>query len=182
MVKDTAIGNDRAIELLDLAERSRVLDVGCGQGRTLATLLAAGHDVIGVDPSTTMVSQASRRNRQAIAAGRAQVVHSNGRTIPLPDGSVDAALTTHTVYFMPDLATTVTEVLRVLRPGGRFIIVCHVGDDPLPPWADPAVYRPPAVGDLITMLNTAGFAHATVVARDTASWPTLWFEAARATA
>ncbi|MEM9516086.1 MAG: hypothetical protein AAGA42_14635, partial [Actinomycetota bacterium] len=35
MVKNTAIGNDRAIELLDLAEGSCVLDVGCGQGRTL---------------------------------------------------------------------------------------------------------------------------------------------------
>ncbi|MEM9515555.1 MAG: class I SAM-dependent methyltransferase, partial [Actinomycetota bacterium] len=156
-------------------------DVGCGQGRTLATLLGAGHDVIGVDPSTTMVSQASHRNRHAIAAGRAHVVHSDGRTIPLPDGSVDAALTTHTVYFMPDLATTLTEVARVLRPAGRLIIVCHVGDDPLPPWADPSVYRPPMTGDLISMLDTAGFAHADVVARDPTSWPTLWFEAVRAT-
>mgnify|MGYP001792848034 CR=1 FL=1 len=81
MVKDTAIGNDRAIELLDLSERSRVLDGGCGQGRTLATLLAAGHDVIGVAPSTAMVSRASRRNRHAVAEGRAQVIHTDGREL-----------------------------------------------------------------------------------------------------
>ncbi|MEM9464256.1 MAG: class I SAM-dependent methyltransferase [Actinomycetota bacterium] len=182
MVTSTAIGNDRAIELLELAEPSCVLDVGCGQGRTLATLLAAGHHVIGVDPSATMVAQASRRNRHAIAAGRAQVLHSDGRTIPLPDESVDAALTTHTVYFMPDLATTLAEVSRVLRPGGRFIIVCHVGDDPLPPWVDPFVYRPPVTSDLFSMLDAAGFTHADVVARDTTGWPTLWFAATRTTA
>ncbi len=66
MVKDTADANDRALALLDLTAPRTVLEVGFGQGRTAAVLLDAGHRVIGVDPSTTMVKQATARNRSRL--------------------------------------------------------------------------------------------------------------------
>lgn len=178
MVKDTAASNDCAIELLALNGSSTVLDVGCGQGRTIAELVRGGHRAVGVDPSATMVAQARARNRRACARGDAEVLVGDGRLLPLTDGTVDHALTAHAVYFMPDPATTFAEVARVLRPGGRFVVACHVGDDPLPGWADPEVYRIPTADQLREMLHLAGFEHVDVVSHhEGAPWPTYWFVA-----
>lgn len=178
MVKDTAASNDRAVELLELDGPSVVLDLGCGQGRTVAALIDAGHRAVGVDPSPTMVAQARARNRKACADGRAEVLQGDGLVLPLPDRSVDHAITVHTVYFMPDPAAMFGEVARVLRPGGRFVVACHVGDDPLPAWADPEVYRPPTRDQLCRMLEQAGFASVeTLLGDEGGAWPIYWFVA-----
>ena len=58
---------------------------------------------------------------------------------------------------MADPGETIVEVARVLRPGGRFAIACRVGDDDMPAWMDPDVYRIPHIADIETMLDAAGF-------------------------
>ncbi len=157
MVKHTAEANDRALALLDLTEPRTVLEIGFGHGRTAAVLLDAGHHVIGADPSRTMVNQATARNRNACRNGRADLRYSDGTTIPFPAGAADAALTVHTLYFMPDPMTTFTEIARVLRPGGTLGIACRTSDTPPPAWMDPAVYRIPTAAQITAMLATAGF-------------------------
>jgi arsenite methyltransferase len=157
MVKDTAEANDRALALLDLAAPRTVLEVGFGQGRTAAILLAAGHRVVGVDPSTTMVNQATARNRTACRDGRANLRHSDGITIPFPDHTADVAFSVHTVYFLPDPTATFAEIARVLRPGGTLVLACRTSDTASPAWMDPAIYRIPTADQLTTMLTTAGF-------------------------
>jgi SAM-dependent methyltransferase len=157
MVKDTADANDRALALLDLTEPRTVLEIGFGQGRTAAVLLDAGHHVLGADPSQTMVNQATARNRNACRNRSADLRHSNGTTIPFPTGAADAAFTVHTIYFMPDPATTLVEIARVLRPGGTLVIACRTSDTPPPAWMDPAIYRIPTGAQLTSMLTTAGF-------------------------
>ena len=178
MVQSTAAANDRAIELLALTGPSTVLDVGCGQGRTIAELVRGGHRVVGVDPSSTMVAQARARNRDACTRRDVEVLLGDGRLLPLVDEPIDHALTAHTVYFMPDPAATFAEVARVMRPGGRFVVACHVGDDPLPAWADPEVYRIPTADRLREMLVDAGFHRIDELSNgDEAAWPTCWFVA-----
>ena len=157
MVKDTAAANDRALAMLDLGQPRTVLDVGFGQGRTAAILLRDGHHVIGVDPSATMVKQATARNRAACRAGRATLRHGDGVTIPFPDDSADAAITAHTIYFMPDPAFTIADAARVLRPGGSLVIACRTSDAEPPAWMDPNVYRIPTAAEITTMLHAAGF-------------------------
>ncbi len=159
MVKDTADANDRAIDLLALDHPSTVLEVGFGQGRTAAVLLDAGHRVLGVDPSPTMVEQATARNRAACRAGRADLRHGDGITIPFAQHSADAALTVHTIYFMAEPATTLAAIGRVLRPGGALVVACRTSDTATPPWMDPDVYRIPTAAHLIDTLTTAGFAN-----------------------
>lgn len=178
MMKDTSAANDRAPELLELSAPSTVLDLGCGQGRTLAELVRAGHRAVGVDPSPTMVKQARARTRSACRRGDVTVLLGDGRTLALSDDSIDQALSAHTVYFMPDPAATFAEVARALRPRGRFVVACHSGDDRMPRWADPDVYRIPTTGQLRAFLSKAGFDHIDVVADGTdAPWPTYWFVA-----
>lgn len=157
MVKDTAAANDLAIELLDVHQPATVLEIGFGQGRTAAVLLEQRHRVLGVDSSPTMVAQASARNHAACRDGRANLVHSDGITIPFPDHTADAAFTVHTVYFMPDPTATLTDIARVLRPGGRLVIACRTSDTPLPAWMDPDVYHVPTLARLDAMLHAAGY-------------------------
>ena len=157
MVKDTADANDRALALLDLTAPRTVLEVGFGQGRTAAVVLDAGHHVIGVDPSTTMVKQATTRNRTACRDRRADLRHSDGTNIAFDDNSADVAFSVHTVYSMPNPTATFTEIARVLRPGGTLVLACRTSDTPAPTWMDPDVYRIPTASGLAAMLTAAGF-------------------------
>lgn len=153
----TADHNDQALALLDLNQPRTVLDVGFGQGRTAAVLVGQGHRVLGVDASATMVKQATARNRAACRDGRATLRHGDGITIPFPDISADAAITVHTVYFMPDPAATFVDVARVLRPDGTLVVACRTSDTPTPAWMDPDIYRVPTADHVKAMLASAGF-------------------------
>jgi SAM-dependent methyltransferase len=159
MVNDTADTNDRAVAQLDLTQPRTVLDVGFGQGRTVAVLVRAGQRVLGVDPSPTMVKQATARNRAACRDGRATLRRGDGITIPFPDDTADAAITAHTIYFMPDPAATIADIARVLRPGGTLVIACRTSDDEAPAWIDPHVYRIRSADEITGMLRAAGFDH-----------------------
>lgn len=157
MVKDTAHANDLALALLNLSRPSTVLEVGFGQGRTVSILLDNGHRVLGVDSSTTMVRQATARNRTACRDGRATLRHGDGITIPFPDHSADAAITVHTLYFMPEPITTLAGIARVLGPGGTLVVGCRTADTAVPAWMDPDTYHIPTATQITAMLSAAGY-------------------------
>ncbi len=157
MVKDTAEANDRAIAALNLTAPITVLEIGFGQGRTVQHLVAAGHTVLGVDASATMVRQATARNRRATTAAQATLRLGDGSTLPFDSNAADAALCVHTIYFLPDLAATLHELARVLRSHGQLVLACRLADDPMPAWMDPTVYSIPTYAALQHLLDDAGF-------------------------
>jgi len=157
MVKDTAEANDRAVELLELESSQTILEIGFGQGRTAAVLAQAGHRLLGVEVSSTMLHQATARNRKACKSGQVKLAQGDGISIPFDDNAADAAFMTHAIYFMADPQETLCEVARVLRPGGRLVVAARVSDDQMPAWMDPNIYRIPSRQDLTEMLRIAGF-------------------------
>ena len=177
MVKDTAGSNDRALELLELDEPRTVLEVGFGQGRTAAKLSDQGHRVVGVDVSEAMLAQATARNRAACRDGRVQLHLGDGRSLPFEDDVADVAFTAHTIYFMDDPQLTLNEVVRVVRPGGRFVIACRVSDDGMPEWMDRDIYRIPSINHVQTMLDSAGFIDVVHHRGDETTHMTHWFVA-----
>jgi len=94
-----------------------VLDVGCGRGHLLTHLAKQGFEVVGVDKSPQMVRAARRRLEQAGLA--AKVFCADARALPLPDASVGTII--NTFFYAGE--ETWTEYARVLRPGGRWVIV-----------------------------------------------------------
>ncbi|ADV68240.1 class I SAM-dependent methyltransferase [Deinococcus maricopensis] len=105
----------------------RVLEVGFGTGRTLARLArdSARHCVVGVDHSALMVTQARRRCRCAVLAGRVDVRQGNLAALPYPDGTFDAALSVDALDFWADRHGALSELRRVLRPGGHLLLGYH---------------------------------------------------------
>jgi SAM-dependent methyltransferase len=156
-VRETAAVNDIAVELLAPRPGERICEIGFGPGRTLARLAAAGVQVIGVDVSADMVTVAERRNAAAVAVGRIRVVEGDGTTLPVDNGTLDAALSVHSVYFWADPAGVLAEIRRALRTGGRLVLALRPGEHPLPARFDPAVYRVPTTDELTQWLRTAGF-------------------------
>lgn len=116
-----AAAQARLLERISLQAGERVLDVACGTG--LVTLQAAqsvgqrGH-VIGVDLSARMVQAAERR---AHVRGLRQVrfERMDAEQLTLPEASVDAALCAFGLMYLPAPEQALSELVRVLRPGGR---------------------------------------------------------------
>ncbi len=111
----------------------RVVDVGAGMGP--ATVLAAktGASVLAVDPTPYMrrilgVRRLGQRHRTAI-----RVVDGSAESIPADDRSVDALWTVNTMHHWTDLDAAVDELARVLRPGGRLVLVDEDFDAPTHP-------------------------------------------------
>jgi ubiquinone/menaquinone biosynthesis C-methylase UbiE len=116
--------NSLAIHALDVRGAHDVLELGFGPGegiRALARLSPAGR-IYGVDQSSTMLAQASARNRAAILDGHVQLSCAQFDETGLPDQSVDRILAVNVAYFWSDGPAVLAELDRVLRPGGRISI------------------------------------------------------------
>ncbi|AWE54040.1 MULTISPECIES: class I SAM-dependent methyltransferase [Streptomyces] len=108
-----------------LPQEGRVLDVGSGTGRpTAATLVAAGHSVLGVDVSPVMVELASRQ------VPGAEFRHADIRELPLDDRSFDGICVFFSLLQMSraDQAALVRRLASALRPGGHLVLATVPAD------------------------------------------------------
>jgi SAM-dependent methyltransferase len=102
-----------ALEAVLHGTPSRVLEVGCGEGELAERLTATVGDVVAVDQSARMVELTRARGVDARVA--------DVQELPFADESFDAVLAAWMLYHVPDLDRGLSEVSRVLRPGGRLV-------------------------------------------------------------
>ncbi|MFO1265495.1 MAG: class I SAM-dependent methyltransferase [Rubrivivax sp.] len=100
---------------LGILAAGRYLDVGCGSGNYTVALAARGGEWTGIDPSTTMLAEASRAH-----AGVAWHLGEAGN-LPFADGTFDGAIATLVIHHFKELRRPLQEVRRVLR-SGRLVI------------------------------------------------------------
>ncbi len=93
-----------------------LLDLAGGTGDVARELTGAGRDVIIVDPSTEMMNQGRRKG----LPGGIRCVAGKGEAIPLEDASVDVVTIAFGIRNTTSMERTLAEILRVLKPGGRF--------------------------------------------------------------
>lgn len=108
------------IATLQLKPGERVLDIGCGTGRLgdyVADLVAPNGEVIGVDPLPLRIEIAAKKNPLFKAS-----VGSAEDLSQFPDASFDAVYLNSVFHWVADKPTALREVLRVLKPGGRFAV------------------------------------------------------------
>jgi ubiquinone/menaquinone biosynthesis C-methylase UbiE len=122
--------NRLAFHLLDAQPGERVLEVGFGGGGLLASLLASdAGQAIGVDVSQAMLARARLRFRREIGAGRLSLLQASVDDLRIEDASVDKAASVASLYFWPDSAAGLSELARVMRPGGRLVLVFEPADE-----------------------------------------------------
>jgi SAM-dependent methyltransferase len=114
---------NRILDRLELGPRARVLDVGSGTGATLDELAARGVAGVGVDYSDTLA---------ALAHDAAPVAIGDGESLPFAADAFDAVLAECVLSALPDKHAALTEVRRVLRAGGRFVLTDMVVNGEFP--------------------------------------------------
>jgi len=143
-----------AVSLLDVQPTDRVLEIGFGPGVAITELAArAGRgQVFGIDHSEVMVQQASQRNAAAIRAHRVHLTHASVAELPSFDEPLDAILAVNTLKFWPNPAERLSQLRRLLRPGGRIALAIQ----PRCPGATQSTTAQ-AAQELQDLLTQAGF-------------------------
>jgi SAM-dependent methyltransferase len=128
----------------------RVCEVGCGEGQVARVVSRAGAaSVVGVDPSLNQVAAGVAR------AGGPVYVRADAEHLPLGDGSVDAVVVCLVYEHLDAIDAAVAEVVRVLVPGGRFLLMLNhpLLQTPGSGWVDDHLVDPPEqywqVGDYL---------------------------------
>ncbi len=110
----------------------RVLEVGVGTGLNLP-LYPSGVTLTGVDLSPAMLEIARQRATQLGLA--ADLREADAQALPFPDASFDTVVCTLSLCAIPDDRAAIAEMWRVLRPGGRLLLLDHIGSNIWPIWA-----------------------------------------------
>ncbi|MGD0464001.1 MAG: metalloregulator ArsR/SmtB family transcription factor [Tepidisphaeraceae bacterium] len=97
-----------------------VADLGCGTGQIAAELAPFVHRVIGIDNSAAMLKAARRRlaNLSNVELRRGELT-----SIPIDDASCDSALIVLALTYIADAPAAIREASRILKPGGRAVII-----------------------------------------------------------
>jgi ArsR family transcriptional regulator len=95
-------------------------DLGCGTGHVAESLAPFVAQVVAVDGSDAMLAEARRR----LAAHRnVRVLQGDMESLPMDDEMLDAAVVALVLHHLPDPARALAEMARVLRPGGRILVI-----------------------------------------------------------
>jgi ubiquinone/menaquinone biosynthesis C-methylase UbiE len=112
----------RLLEYVDLPTKANVLDLGCGTGRLLTRLADQFPELrgTGLDLSPQMLQVARQKNRH-----RPRLIYVEGKaeSLPFADGQFDAIFNTISFLHYLEPQQVLSEVARVLNPGGRFYLV-----------------------------------------------------------
>lgn len=130
--------NEALVEQVAPAPGEQVLDVGAGMGpAVLAASNRIGEGrVFAVDPSPLMRGIMRVRRASRGLGERMVVLKGKAETLPLEDGSIDAAWSINCVHHWGDDEKACREFARVIRPGGRLVLLDEQFSDPTHPRYD----------------------------------------------
>jgi ubiquinone/menaquinone biosynthesis C-methylase UbiE len=158
--------SDWGLKQVAIEKHWTILDVGCGGGMTVHKLAAIATEgkVYGIDFSEESVTVSRRTNKQLIEKGCVEIRHGSVSCLPFSDDTFDLATAVDSHYYWPDLTSDVREVLRILKPGGKLMLV---GEEPkggmfgdlYKQWAEQFKITYRSVRELGELLSIAGYSN-----------------------
>ena len=116
---------DWALTHVSVDRDAKVLDVGCGGGRTVEKLAGIATLVYGIDYAAGSVAASSAHNKRLIEEGRVHIERASVSRLPFTDDFFDLVTAIETQYYWPDLVNDMREIRRVIKPGGRLVVVAE---------------------------------------------------------
>jgi demethylmenaquinone methyltransferase/2-methoxy-6-polyprenyl-1,4-benzoquinol methylase len=115
----------RAVSRLNLGAERRYLDVGCGTGDIALEILrqAPESKVVGIDPSQEMLSRGQLKISEAGLSDSISLIMGDVLGLKFEDESFDGAITSFCIRNVTDRRQGLSEIRRVVRPGGRLVIL-----------------------------------------------------------
>ncbi|MCR5526906.1 MAG: class I SAM-dependent methyltransferase [Lachnospiraceae bacterium] len=166
-----------ALDFFNFKSDDNILDIGCGGGMTLKRMsekVPDGH-LTGVDYSPVSVEKSTAMNEADIKAGKIRIIEASVSSLPLEDNSFDRIITVESFYFWPDPIHDLSEVRRVLKPGGQFILVADIygsynlDEKTRKNIRDMNLFNP-TPDEFIDLFRSAGFSAVNVHLNDGTSW------------
>ena len=160
--------NVALVDLIDPSPGEQLLDIGAGMGPAVlaASDRIGGGRVFGLDPSPMMRTIMRLRRAARRASGRIVVLEGKAEELPLGDRTIDAAWSINCVHHWGDDEVACRELARVIRPGGRLVLLDEQFSDPTHPRHDsydssrrgqPGFFHEIDTDRLAGLLEEAGF-------------------------
>ena len=154
-----------------------VLDVGCGGGKTVGKLsdMVGNGKVYGIDYSDLCIKKAEKLNHKSVLCGKVKLQKAPVSALPFDSDKFDLVTAVETYYFWPDKLNDLREIWRVLKPGGKIMLVFEMLKDKNDPekWSKveerlniEAVSRE----DIDAMLERAGFLSIRTYVKSGTTW------------
>jgi ubiquinone/menaquinone biosynthesis C-methylase UbiE len=99
----------------------RVLEIGIGSGMNLPFYTHRATEILGLEPHSKLLEMASQQSHR----DRTRLIEGSAESIPLDSASIDTVVTTWTLCSIADIARALSEMRRVLSPGGQLLLVEH---------------------------------------------------------
>jgi ubiquinone/menaquinone biosynthesis C-methylase UbiE len=140
---------------------SVILDIGCGGGKFIKFLSDTNdsYRLFGLDHSAEMVELTKKVNRLAIDKKQVTVIHGSVTEIPIENNIIDLATAFETVQFWPDIDKSFSEIARLLKSGGSFLIINRYPNEGSKWWR---IAKIKSNKEYITNLEKAGFSNISI--------------------
>ena len=108
-----------------------MLDVGCGGGKTVGKLsdMVGNGKVYGIDYSDLCIKKAEKLNHKNVLCGKVKLQKATVSALPFDSEKFDLVTAVETYYFWPDKLNDLREIWRVLKPGGKIMLVFEMLKD-----------------------------------------------------
>jgi len=109
-----------------------ILDVASGTGRLPRALLGYPHfdgKIVAMDLSRKMLNRGAQRMAEGLYYNRVSIMHQPAESLPFPDDFFDAVCCLEAIEFMTNRRQVISELVRVLRPGGVLLMTNRIGTD-----------------------------------------------------
>ncbi len=105
------------LKRLQLAQKTKIVDVGCALGTGVQHLIEQGHCAVGIESSAVLVEEAKKR------FSKAEFLQGRAEELPLPDASAQVLVCECSFSLFEDKEKAAAEIRRVIQPGGSFVMM-----------------------------------------------------------